>query len=126
QRIGKLIIPNAFWETMRDCPVYFLDIPFKERLNFLVDTYGNFEKEKLAEAIERIQKRLGGLETKNAINFLSENNTIECFRILLHYYDKLYSKGLTNRKNYQSLLNIIQCQVVSSLVNINKLSLQKV
>lgn len=126
QRIGKLIIPNAFWETMRDSPVYFLDIPFKERLNFLVDTYGNFEKEKLAEAIERIQKRLGGLETKNAISFLSENNTIECFRILLHYYDKLYSKGLTNRKNYQSLLNIIPCQVVNSSVNINKLSLQKV
>jgi tRNA 2-selenouridine synthase len=84
QRIGKVIIPNAFWETMRDSPVYFLDIPFNERLNFLVDTYGNFEKEKLAEAIDRIQKRLGGLETKNAQSFLSENNTKECFRILLH------------------------------------------
>ena len=126
QRIGKIIIPNAFWETMRDSPVYFLDIPFKERLDFLVDTYGTFEKEKLAEAIERIQKRLGGLETKNAQSFLAENNTRECFRILLHYYDKLYSKGLTNRKNYQSLLNIIPCQVVNSSVNINKLSLQKV
>ncbi|MEO5783060.1 MAG: tRNA 2-selenouridine(34) synthase MnmH, partial [Ginsengibacter sp.] len=31
QRIGKLIIPNAFWEMMRESPVYFLDIPFKER-----------------------------------------------------------------------------------------------
>jgi tRNA 2-selenouridine synthase len=126
QRIGKVIIPNAFWETMRDSPVYFLDIPFNERLNFLVDTYGNFEKEKLAEAIDRIQKRLGGLETKNAQSFLSENNTKECFRILLHYYDKLYSKGLTNRKNYQALLNIIPCTGVSSSVNINKLSLHKV
>ena len=126
QRIGKMIIPNAFWEKMRESPVYFLDIPFKERLDFLVNTYGNFEKEKLAEAIERIKKRLGGLETKNAISFLSENDTRECFRILLHYYDKLYSKGLINRKNYESLLNIIPCQGVNSSANINKLSLQRV
>lgn len=126
QRIGKLIIPNPFWEMMRESPVYFLDIPFKERLDFLVNTYGNFEKEKLEDAIGRIKKRLGGLEAKNAINFLSENNIRECFRILLHYYDKLYAKGLINRKNYESLLNIIPCQGVTSSVNINKLSLQRV
>ncbi len=126
QRIGRLIIPNSFWENMRESPVYFLDIPFKERLDFLVSTYGNFEKEKLEEAIGRIKKRLGGLEAKNAISFLSENNTRECFRILLHYYDKLYSKGLINRKNYESLLNIIPCLGVHSSVNIDKLSLQTV
>ncbi len=126
QRIGKMIIPNTFWEKMRESPVYFLDIPFEERLNYLVDTYGNFEKEKLSEAIERIQKRLGGLETKNAISFLSEDNTRECFSILLKYYDKLYAKGLHNRKNYEVLLNIIPCTGVNSTININKLSPQEV
>ena len=126
QRIGKMIIPNTFWEKMRESPVYFLDIPFEERLNYLVDTYGNFEKEKLSEAIERIQKRLGGLETKNAISFLSEDNIRECFSILLKYYDKLYTKGLHNRKNYEALLNIIPCQSVNSDNNVNKLSLQEV
>ncbi|MDB5198500.1 MAG: mnmH [Chitinophagaceae bacterium] len=126
QRIGKIIIPNSFWEKMRNSPVYFLDIPFEERLNYLVTTYGNFEKEKLGEAIERIQKRLGGLETKTAISFLSENNIRECFNILLKYYDKLYNKGLHNRKNYESLLNIIPCPCVNSSVNVNKLSLQEV
>lgn len=126
QRIGKLIIPNSFWEKMRTSHVYFLDIPFEERLNYLVATYGNFDKEKLTEAIERIQKRLGGLETKNAISFLSENNIRECFSILLKYYDKLYLKGLHNRKNYESLLNIILCSSVNTNSNVNKLSLQKV
>lgn len=126
QRIGRVIIPNTFWEMMRESPVYFLDIPFNERLNFLVNTYGNFDRRKLEEAIERIKKRLGGLETKNAIGFLLEENIPECFRILLHYYDKLYSKGLLNRKNYEALLNIIPCQSVNSSVNINKLSLQRV
>ena len=125
QRIGRLIIPNSFWESMRKSPVFFLDIPFEERLNYLVNTYGNFEKEMLAESIERIQKRLGGLETKTAINLLAENNTRDCFSILLKYYDKLYKKGLHNRKNYESLLNIIPCLSVNSSVNVNKLSLQE-
>ena len=126
QRIGRVIMPNTFWEMMRESPVYFLDIPFNERLSFLVNTYGNFDRGKLEEAIERIKKRLGGLETKNAIGFLMEDNIPECFRILLHYYDKLYSKGLLNRKNYESLLNIIPCLGVNSSVNIKKLSLQRV
>lgn len=125
QRIGRLIIPNAFWEKMRNSPLFFLDIPFEERLTYLVNTYGNFEKGQLVESIERIQKRLGGLETKIAINLLAENNTRECFSILLKYYDKLYKKGLHNRKNYESLLNIIPCLSVNSPVNVNKLSLQE-
>ena len=126
QRIGKLIIPNLFWENMRTSAVYFLDIPFEERLSYLVDSYGSFEKDKLAESIERIQKRLGGLETKMALSFLSENNIRDCFSILLKYYDKLYKKGLHNRKNYESLLNIIPCPGVNSSVNLNKLTPQEV
>ncbi|HUS02379.1 MAG TPA: tRNA 2-selenouridine(34) synthase MnmH [Chitinophagaceae bacterium] len=126
QRIGRLLIPNSFWEKMRNSSVYFLDIPFEERLNYLVTTYGSFEKDQLIESIGRIQKRLGGLEAKTAINFISEGNTRECFSILLKYYDKLYQKGLHNRKNYDSLLNIIPCSGVNSSVNVNKLSLQEV
>jgi tRNA 2-selenouridine synthase len=126
QRIGKLIIPNSFWENMRTSPVYFLDIPFEERLKFLVDTYGAFEKEKLADSIERINKRLGGMETQNALTYLLEDNINECFSILLKYYDKFYLKGLHNRKNYDSLLNIIPCMSVNTTVNVNKLTQQEV
>ena len=55
----------------------------------------------------RIQKRLGGLETKLAINFLLEKNHKECFRILLKYYDKYYEKGLHNRESLSDLLTTI-------------------
>ena len=49
---------------MRDKPIYFLDIPFKERLNFIATHYGKFDKIELVNSIIRIKKRLGGLETK--------------------------------------------------------------
>lgn len=99
QRIGQLQIPMPLWYTMRKSPVLFVDIPFEERLTYLTAEYGGFEKEKLVNAVIRIQKRLGGLETKNAINFLLENNHREAFRILLKYYDKWYEKGLHNRED---------------------------
>jgi len=107
QRIGLLNIPNDFWTTIRNSRVCFIDIPFEERLDYLTAEYGKFEKEKLVNAIIRIQKRLGGLETKTAINFLLENNHKECFRVLLKYYDKWYGKALLNRENLPSLLNKI-------------------
>lgn len=121
QRIGNLQIPMPLWYNIRKCPVYFLDIPFEERLNYLTEEYGKFEKEKLVNAIIRIQKRLGGLETKNAINHLLENNQKECFRILLTYYDKWYKKGLHNRENLTALLNKIPCSGVDTSINAQKI-----
>jgi tRNA 2-selenouridine synthase len=121
QRIGNLQIPMPLWYTMRKCPVYFLDIPFEERLDYLTEEYGKFSKEELVNAIIRIQKRLGGLETKNAINHLLENDHKECFRILLKYYDKWYMKGLYNRENIEGLLNKIPCTGVDTGINTQKL-----
>jgi tRNA 2-selenouridine synthase len=121
QRIGNLQIPMPLWYTIRKKPIYFLDIPFEERLHYLTNEYGKFEKEKLVNAIIRIQKRLGGLETKNAVSYLLENNHKECFRILLTYYDKYYYNSLNNRENLSLLLNKIPSSSVDSKTNTQKI-----
>ena len=125
QRIGQLSIPTNFWLQMRNSKILFLDIPFEERLNYLTEEYGRFEKEPIVNAVIRIQKRLGGLETKLAVNFLLENNHKECFRILLHYYDKHYEKGLNNRENLQALLTKIVCATGDIKNNTQKLINEK-
>lgn len=117
QRIGNMQIPMAMWHNMRKSLVYFIDIPFEERLDYLTKEYGTLVKQELVTAIMRIQKRLGGLETKNAINYLLENNPKESFRILLKYYDKWYEKGLYNRENSEELIQKIETQVVDSEIN---------
>jgi len=104
QRIGMVNIPPAFWLQIRQAPVYFFDIPFEERLKHITEEYGDYNKRLLADSIVRISKRLGGLETKNALNYLEEGNISVCFSILLKYYDKHYLKGLHNRNNLSSLL----------------------
>ena len=123
QRIGRLNIPHSLWNTIRSKPVYFLEIPFEKRLEFIVKTYGVHEKEKLTEAITRIERKLGGLEMKNAIRFLSEGDTESCFRILLTYYDKLYEKSLANREEPSPAVIKIPC--VSTGPEENALQLPK-
>ncbi|MDQ6904261.1 MAG: tRNA 2-selenouridine(34) synthase MnmH [Bacteroidota bacterium] len=112
RHIGSVGIPKLFWEQMRKSQLYFLDIPFEERLKHIVTIYGAFKKQDLVTAIMRVQKRLGGLETKNAINYLLENNTKECFSILLQYYDKLYKNSLDKRESLEAVLNKIPCNKV--------------
>lgn len=113
QRIGSVNLPVAIWNNMRSSPISFLEIPFEERLNHVVQEYGVYDKQLLSEAIERITKRLGGLEAKNAIAFLEEGNIRAAFAILLHYYDKKYYKSLHNREGIASLLTNVPCDKVS-------------
>ena len=109
QRIGNVNIPSALWKTMRNSPVYFLEIPFEERLKYIVEDYGQCDPQKLVEAVQRISQRLGGLNTRNVLLHLEQNNLEEAFKILLNYYDKYYLKGLRNRENLSALLTSISC-----------------
>jgi tRNA 2-selenouridine synthase len=117
QRLGLVNIPSAFMRTIRDNQLFFIDVPFEERLNHLLTGYGNCSKEALEAAILRIKKRLGHLNAKNAINFLSENNLKECFRILLTYYDKQYRKALQEHTNPQKQLINIEAHTVDAIQN---------
>jgi tRNA 2-selenouridine synthase len=114
QRIGLINLPQSFWLNLRSSPVYFLDIPFDERLAHLVKEYGRYPKEALADGIQRIAKRLGGLEMKLALQHLEAGQMADCFTILLKYYDKVYLKGLHNRSDLSSLLTKINCLAVTS------------
>lgn len=121
QRLGNVNIPFTFFEAMRKQPVFFITIPFEERLLHIVNGYGKYSKEKLINAIVRIKKKLGGLETKNAINFLLEDDLKSCFTILLKYYDKLYLRGTYNRENAEDIIRQIEFSSVDAKINTQKI-----
>ncbi|MGN6193915.1 MAG: tRNA 2-selenouridine(34) synthase MnmH [Ginsengibacter sp.] len=112
--IGRVGIPKIFWQQMRESQLYFLEIPFEERVKYISRHYGKFHEQELIECILKIQKRLGGLDTKNAIQFLNEGNYSAAFSILLKYYDKMYHESLHNRAGIDFLLNKIICEKVEA------------
>jgi tRNA 2-selenouridine synthase len=117
QRIGSVNIPQALWLRMRNSRIFFLDIPFAERLGHIAEEYGNLDKERMIAAIERIQKRLERKKTKMAIQFLEEEKIMDGFRILLKYYDKWYLKGLKSRNNVNELCDTITLRQVNAVEN---------
>jgi len=120
QRIGNLNVPTFLWAQLRRRPLYFLNVPFEGRLSYLVIEYGKYPKKGLIEAIERIQKRLGNLNAKNAIAFLEDGDIRSGFKILLEYYDKSYHKALLNRPTLSGILIDIPCNKVSAFENTDK------
>ncbi|MBL7740344.1 MAG: tRNA 2-selenouridine(34) synthase MnmH [Chitinophagaceae bacterium] len=122
QRIGFINLPNTFWNTMRRSPVLFMVIPFEERLKHIVQEYGGLDKERMASAIVRIQKRLGPMETKTSLQMLEAGDIESCFRILLKYYDKQYNKALHNREQLASLLTELDCATVNAGLNADKIT----
>lgn len=123
QRIGLVNIPQVFWSRMRRSRVYFLDIPFEARLDHLLEEYGALDRNHLANAITRIQKRLGGGETRQALEALEQDRLRDCFRILLNYYDRWYRKGLHNREHLDQLLVTQASATVNARINADLISL---
>ncbi len=108
--IGTVGIPKVFWQQMRKSRLYFLEIPFEERLKNIERMYGIYDKQELVDCVLKIQKRLGGLNTKNTVQFIKEGNLYEAFYILLKYYDKMYAQSLQKREDIESLLLKIACK----------------
>jgi tRNA 2-selenouridine synthase len=96
-RIGKVSIPMQLFKQMRIAQLYFIEIPKEERTKHLVTEYSKCDDLQLKKSIYKIEKRLGGLNVKNAVEALNEQNYYEVAKITLQYYDKLYLKGLNKR-----------------------------
>jgi tRNA 2-selenouridine synthase len=95
--IGKRSIPNALWRQMREANLLNIKIPLASRIDFLVQEYGQLDKDFLVECTQRIWKRLGPEQTKNAIQAITEGRMADFISLVLVYYDKTYRAGLSKR-----------------------------
>ena len=101
--VGQKVIPAALWEQMRKAKVFYIDVPFAERVHYLVKEYGKFSKEELIKSTERIRKRLGSQNARRAIEAIKEGDLKTACEINLVYYDKAYDYGI-NKREPQSII----------------------
>ena len=97
--LGKVHIPAGLWLQMRNSPVIKIEIPKMTRAKRLVKEYACFDGFLLEDAILKIEKRLGGLNTKNALEALSKQDYLSVVQLTLTYYDKAYNIGLSKRQS---------------------------
>ncbi len=95
--IGGVQLPHEFWEHMKQAPVVVVEVPRALRVQRLVRDYGHLDLVKLAEAIQTIERRLGGLRTQQALQALEENRLADVADLLLEYYDGSYQRNLERK-----------------------------
>jgi tRNA 2-selenouridine synthase len=94
RKIGRLIIPDRFYEQMIKSPLLEIHKSDEERIEHIAEEYGKLPEAELITAVKRLQKRLGGLRTQQAILDIQEKNHFSWISNLLVYYDKTYDFDL--------------------------------
>jgi tRNA 2-selenouridine synthase len=78
-------------------PLVMFELEKERRLDRLVHEYGDFARDSLAQSVRRIEKRLGGARTRQALEALEAGDYRAVAQIALQYYDKGYAKSLGKR-----------------------------
>jgi tRNA 2-selenouridine synthase len=115
RNVGKCVIPIELYTRMREAEIVFLDISRELRARHLVGDYAQYEQEALRTCVLKIEKRLGGDRTREALEAINQEDYYQTAMITLHYYDKAYMHSLEkNHEHYQVLSSLDVDPVVNA------------
>lgn len=89
--IGRVFIPQGFWDQARSAPLIRLELPFEQRLEYIIAGYGQFGEAELEACLLKIEKRMGGQHMREALLSFKNGDIVRATSIALEYYDKTYS-----------------------------------
>ena len=97
RRVGTCRVPDETMAQMEAANTLEVIRSESERLKLLVDIYGQAELDELVAATERLHKRLGGLRTQEAVQYIKRGELAAAAAIILTYYDRTYRHDLVRR-----------------------------
>lgn len=115
--IGKIYMPSALTEQMRNADMVLVDRDRSERIESICKLYGQAEIAELIAAFERIERRMGGQFTKAAIEHLNQGDLAAAADLALRYYDKGYEHSRNRRKKqHEHVINIQKSDYESAAI----------
>ncbi len=97
RRIGMCTLPDTLFARIEKGPTVLVHSPLNERVERLCALYTNASQadtEYLAASIRKIENKLGGLVTRQALAALEEGNFFQAVSLVLPYYDRTYTYQL--------------------------------
>lgn len=101
--IGKIFLPNAFWNRLRGGKITVIDVPKEVRVIRLTHEYGTVPPELFHNAMLGITKKLGGQNYLDAKAKLFAGDLAGAIEIILSYYDKAYSDAVDRKRGNVSM-----------------------
>ena len=119
--IGKVFIPREFYLRMMSGLFINLELPLESRIQHIMKDYGQFSADDLIDSFYKIERRLGGDATKQAVEHVRQGDLESAICIALKYYDKGY--GFSSRKQWaqQVDFNPQTCDVASIVTELEEL-----
>lgn len=106
RNIGKVYLPDNLYSKIRNSILIFLEMPKAIRIQRLVKEYSKYDDEMIAFALNKIKKRIGGLNYNDALDALDKKDYNKIADISLTYYDKAYLYGM-NKRDHKKIFKII-------------------
>jgi tRNA 2-selenouridine synthase len=123
RNIGQVFMPEEFYLNMQKTPVIELVMNIDLRLSYLLEEYSDYPPESLKAAVQKISRRLGGDNTKVAVEAIENKDFTRAIEIVLHYYDKSYLFGVKNRdKNNTLQVNLDSLNIEENATKVLKAS----
>ena len=88
--IGKIPITYTFFERMKHAGTVQVMVPQPVRVQRLLREYGSYEYPLLAEAVKKLEKRMGYEKCKRTMELCAAGELAQAAKILLDYYDNAY------------------------------------
>jgi len=104
ENLGSVNLPGPFLRQLRAAPLLMLETTWEARPHRVFPEFGARPRERIAQCLDRIKKRLGGLEHKRGHAFLAQNDLPGVAGVLLEYYDRAYAKQLKGRRIAETIV----------------------
>jgi tRNA 2-selenouridine synthase len=91
RNIGQVFLPDAITSKLANSHRLQIVVPRADRVAHIVEMYGEYPREQLIVTFQKIQKRLGGLAVKQAIEAIQAGDLATAAELALVYYDKAYA-----------------------------------
>ena len=90
RNVGKVFLPQGLTAAVERGRRYELRVPHAERVRHIVQQYGAYQRQVLADTFHHLRKRLGGAASQAAISAVDRGDLAAAAEIALVYYDKAY------------------------------------
>lgn len=102
--IGTVFLPDSLYRQMKRSHVVVLDMPRDLRIKRLIADYAGHPKQTLADATEKISRKLGGQHAKEAIEAIWDGDYEKAVDLILAYYDKAYTYDLLQHDSQKTMI----------------------
>lgn len=102
RRIGKVNLADELYANIIASPLIEIIKSEPERISHITEEYAVLPQNELLEAVKRLQKKLGGKRTSEAVEDIIEHRHSSWIANMLVYYDKTYGYELDSHKRDQT------------------------